>query len=222
MGRKPLITRQKLLDAIQRGIVEHGMPPSVEELRRVLRVGSTRTVLRHLRALEEAGDIERWPGARGIRLRRAAHGGVDTRPVPLIGEAPAGQFMTAEENIEGHVRLPQMFLRPPTAQFFLLRVRGDSMNRADVEGGRIESGDLVLVRQQPSAQAGQIVVALIDGEATIKELRRAPGYWFLKPRSTNPTHQSIVVGPDLRVLGIVQRVLKKGSELLTFIEGEVR
>jgi repressor LexA len=218
MGRKPLITHDDLLTAIQRWIVERGVPPSVDELRKVLKVGSTRTVLRHLRALEEAGDIERWPGARGIRLRRAADGGVDTRPVPIVGQAPAGPLMTAEENIEGYVRLPQTFLRPPAAQFFLLRVRGDSMNRAEVDGERIEAGDLVLVRQQPTADPGQIVVAFVDGEATIKELQRAPGYWVLKPRSRNPLHEPIVAGADLRVLGVVQRVLKKGSEVLGLIE----
>jgi repressor LexA len=218
MGRKPLITRERLLATIQRWIVERGVPPSVDELRKALRVGSTRTVLRHLRALEEAGDIERWPGARGIRLRRAAHGGVDTRPIPLVGQVPAGPLMTAEANIEGYVRLPQTFLRPPAAQFFLLRVRGDSMNRAGIDGERIEGGDLVLVRQQQTAEPGRIVVALVDGEATIKELQCAPGYFLLRSRSTNPAHQPIVAGSDLRVLGVVQRVLKKGSELLGVIE----
>jgi repressor LexA len=218
MGRKPLITRDKLLAAIQRWIVERGVPPSVNELRKALKVGSTRTVLRHLRALEEAGDIERWPGARGIRLRRAAHGGLETRPIPLVGQAPAGPLMAAEENIEGYVRLPQTFLGPGAARFFLLRVRGDSMNRAEVGGERIESGDLVLVRQQQTAAPGEIVVALVDGEATIKELQRAPGYCVLKARSTNPAHQPIVVEEDLQVLGVVQRVLKRGSDLLSLIE----
>ncbi len=218
MGRKPLITPEKLLVAIQRWIIERGVPPSVDELRKALRVGSTRTVLRHLRALEEAGDIERWPGARGIRLRRAAYRGVDTQSVPVVGQAPAGPLMTAEENIEGYVRLPQTFLRPPAARFFLLRVRGDSMDRAEVQGERIENGDLVLVRQQTTGDSGQIVVALVDGEATIKELQRAPGYLVLMPRSANPVHQPIVVESDLRVLGVVVRVLKKGSELLKLVE----
>jgi repressor LexA len=218
MGRKPSISREKLLTAIERSVVQRGVPPSLEELRRALKAGSTRTVLRHLRALEEAGDIERWPGARGIRLRRSGHGGVDTRPVPLVGQVPAGPLMTAEQNIEGYVRLPQTFLRPPASQFFLLRVRGNSMNQAHVEGGRIEDGDLVLVRQQAIAESGQIVVTLVDGEVTIKELRHAPGYWILRPLSTDAIHHPIVVGSDLQVLGLVQRVLKRGSELLTFAQ----
>ncbi len=218
MGRKPLISREKLLAAIQRSIVDRGVPPSIDELRKALRVGSTRTVLRHLRALEGAGDIERWRGARGIRLRRAAHSGVDTRTIPLVGQAPAGPLMTAAENIEGYVRLPVAFLRPPAAQFFLLRVRGDSMNRAELEGERIETGDLVLVRRQSAGEPGQIVVALVDGEATIKELQHARGYWVLRPRSTNPAHEPIVVDTGLQLSGIVQRVLKGGAKLLLEIQ----
>ena len=217
MGRKPIVSKQRLLGAIQQWIVERGMPPTLDELRRVLRVGSTRTILRHLQVLEGAGDIERWPGARGIRLRRAPAVGVETRAVPVVGEAPAGALMTADENIEGYVRLPQTFL-PAAAKFFLLRVRGDSMNRAVVDGVRIENGDLVLVKQQTTAESGQIVVALIDGGATIKQLQRGPGYWTLKPHSMNLDHQPIVVESEFRVLGAVQRVLKKGSDILKLVE----
>lgn len=218
MGRKRLIAKQELLATIQRWVVEHGMPPTLEELRRALRVGSTRTVLRYLQQLEDEGDIERWPGARGLRLRRAPGTGIDTRSIPLVGQAPAGKLMTADENIEGYVRVPQTFLRPSAAKFFLLRVRGNSMNCADVGGDRIEDGDLALIKQQSTAESGQIVVALIDGEATIKQFQRAPGYWMLKPHSTSFTHQPVIVGPDFRVLGIVHRVLKKGSELLNLVE----
>jgi len=214
MGRKPILTRDRLLDAIRRAIVERGIPPSVEELRRTLHVGSTRTILRHLRALEDVGDIERWSGARGIKLRRAPKVGIDTRPVPLVGQVPAGPLMVAEENVEGYVRLPQSYVRPQGAVFFLLRVRGDSMNRAQIAGDSIEDGDLVLVKQQSIADSGQIVVALIDGEATIKKLQHAPGYSMLIPQSTNRAHEPIVIGDDLRVLGVVQRVLKRGSDLL--------
>src|SRR5262245_41291303 len=120
MGRKPLLTKAKIRQMLQQWIIEHGMPPTVEELRRSLRVGSTRTVLRYLRAIEEDGDIERWPGARGIRLKRVAASGVDTRAVPVVGEAPAGALMTAEQNIDGYVRFPKTALRPESARFFLL------------------------------------------------------------------------------------------------------
>ena len=90
------------------------------------------------------------------------------------------------------------------------------MNRATIAGERIEDGDLVLVRQQATADAGDVVVALIDGEATIKRLARGPGYYALKPESSNSTHGPIVVTEDFRIQGVVCRVLKKGSELLGF------
>ncbi len=214
MGRRKLLTKEQVLDAINRWLIEKGVPPTVEELRRTMRLGSTRTVLRYLDWLEEEGDIERWPGARGLRPLRAPKSGLETRSVPIVGEAPAGPLMLAEENYEGWLRLPKEFLRPGNAKFFLLRVRGDSMNRASVAGERIEDGDLVLVWQQPTAQPGEIVVALIDGEATIKRLFKGPGYYLLRPESTNPKHEPILVDQDFRIQGVVLRVLKKGSELL--------
>jgi repressor LexA len=122
--------------------------------------------------------------------------------------------MLAEENVEGWIRLPKAMTSPASDRFFLLQVRGTSMNRASVAGGRIEDGDLVLVRQQQAAHTGDIVVALIDGEATVKRLAAAPGYLLLKPESTDRTHRPIVVEEDFRVLGKVTRVLKKGSEMV--------
>lgn len=87
------------------------------------------------------------------------------------------------------------------------------MNRAAVEGGQIENGDLVLVRQQPTASVGDVVIALIDGQATIKRMAKGSGYLVLKPESSE-THEPIVVKPGFRVQGVVMRVLKKGSELI--------
>jgi repressor LexA len=92
------------------------------------------------------------------------------------------------------------------------------MNRAEVAGSRIEDGDLVLVRQQPSADPGDVVVALIDGEATIKRFAKGTGHLFLKPESKNPKHHPIILGEDFRVLGVVIKVLKRSNELLRLLE----
>lgn len=218
MSRPKLLTKEQVIDALSGWFIRHSVPPTVEELRKVLGVGSTRTVLRYLEALEEAGYIERWSGARGLRMRKGLRPSLETRLIPIVGEAPAGQLMPAEENILGQVQLPKEFVKPPSAKFFLLRVRGDSMNRAKVEGGTIEDGDLVLVRQQERADPGKIIVALVDGEATIKKLVKGPGYYVLKPESTNPKHRPIIVSQDFRVQGIVSRVFKKGAELLQTAE----
>lgn len=216
MTRPRQFSDADVLAAIQRWIVAHGTPPTIEELRKLLGVGSSRTVLRYLEALEEAGQIERWPGARGLRLLRASSvGGVKTSAVPIAGRAPAGSLMVAETNIEGYVRLPNELLKPSGSKHFLLRVKGNSMNLAEVDGERIEDGDLVLVRQQPTANNGDIIVALVDGEATIKEFSRAPGYIVLKPQSSDPKHHPIVIHKHLTSQGIVRRVFKRGSELVS-------
>lgn len=215
MGRNRLFTKDQVLNAINRCVLQYGVPPTIEELRDVLGAGSTRTVLRYLQWLQKDGDVRRWPGARGLQVTKVPKsGGVETVTVPLIGEVPAGPLMIAEENIEGGIRLPREFVRPQSARFFLLRVRGDSMNRATVDGQRIEDGDLLLVRQQPVAHSGEIVVALIDGEATVKRLRKGPGYWVLQPESKNPEHQPIIVDRNFSVAGVVSRVIKRGSDVL--------
>jgi repressor LexA len=215
MGRQKLLTKEKVLEAIRRWFVERGMAPTIEELRRSLQLGSTRTVLRYLEWLENERDIERWPGARGLKLLRSTRKDLETVPVPLVGEVPAGPLMVAEENIEGWLRLPRENLKPRSAKFFLLRVRGDSMNRAVVAGSRIENGDLIVVRQQPTAAPGDIIVALVDGEATIKRLEKGPNYFVLRPQSTKPEYHPIVVDRDFTVAGTVCGVLKKGSKLLS-------
>ncbi|MBI4489356.1 MAG: repressor LexA [Deltaproteobacteria bacterium] len=218
MARPKLVTKEHVMDVLSRWFIRNSVPPTVEELRRLLGVGSTRTVLRYLDALKEEGYIERWSGARGLRMRKGPGAGLETRLLPIVGEAAAGPLMLAEENLLGQVQIPKEFLKPPSSKFFLLRVRGDSMNRAKVEGQTIEDGDLVLVRQQERADPGKIVVALVDGEATIKKLVKGLGYYVLRPESTNPKHRPIIVAQDFRVQGIVCRVFKKGAELLQGVE----
>src|SRR6185436_15586641 len=110
--RGKTLSKEQVLSAIRRAILHDGRPPTVEELRRMLKVGSTRTVLRYLRWLEGEGEIERWPGARGLKLLKTNQQHAQTLSVPLVGEAPAGSLMAAEENLEGWIRLPREFLEP--------------------------------------------------------------------------------------------------------------
>lgn len=214
MGRKPLLSKETVLVAIQRWTARNGGHPSVEELRRELGVASTRTVFRYLQTLEEDGAIERRPGAPGVKLLKPRSEGAQTRSVPVVGRVPAGALMLAEENIEGWIRLPTSMTSPASEKFFLLRVRGTSMNKAKVDGSTIDDGDLILVRQQPVARNGDIIVGMVDGEATVKTLVKAPGYAILKPDSKDKSHTPIVVGSDFRVAGKVTHVLKKGFGLL--------
>jgi len=213
MGRRKQLSREEVLSAINEAFIKRGLPPTIEELRQALGVGSTRTVLRYLRWLEEEGDIERWSGARGLRPLRSDISTVQTRAVPMVGQAPAGPLLLAEHNIDGWVQMPKKMARPGW-EYFLLRVRGNSMNKARVAGEKIEDGDLALVRQQAMATDGDIVVALIDGEATIKRFAHASGYFVLKPDSTSAEHRPIVVDRDFHIQGIVVRVLKQGSAII--------
>lgn len=214
MGRKKSINPAQVLQTIHDLMVHRGMPPTVEELRQALGAGSTSTVFRYLKELEDEGFIERWPGARGIKLLKGVEGPLKTRAVPIVGTVPAGPLMLAEENLEGWIRLPEAGLTPSSSQFFLLRIKGDSMNRAEVQGGKIENGDLVLVRQQPTADPGKIVVALIDGEATVKRLAKGPDYYVLKPESDKKMYQPIVLDQDTMIQGVVCRVLKEGASIM--------
>jgi repressor LexA len=85
------------------------------------------------------------------------------------------------------------------------------MDMAEVGGERIEDGDLVLVRQQAAAEPGAIVVAHVDGEATVKRLARLPDYWVLKPESSQSHYHPILVGPGFSIQGVVTKVIKKGA-----------
>lgn len=203
-----------VLEAINAWIAEKGYPPTIEELRKHLNVGSTRTVLRYLQSLEREGMIERWAGARGLKVRRRPEGQPSTEPIPIAGRAPAGSLMVADTNIEGWIRLPREFVRPTPKDYFLLRIRGNSMNLAAIEGERIQDGDLVLVRRQATAMNGDIVVALLDGEATVKRLKIGRGYVGLKPDSSEAGHDSYLLKQGFRVQGVVKRVFKRGSQLL--------
>ena len=214
MGRRPLLTKEIVLSALQHWTAKHARQPSVDQLRRELGVASTRTVFRYLQMLEEGGAIERRPGVPGVKVLRPKHEGVQTRSVPVVGRVPAGMPMLADENVEGWIRIPAAMARPASERFFLLGVRGTSMNKARVEGGTIDDGDLILVRQQSVARSNDVVVAVVDGQATVKRLITAPGYFILRPESIDKTHLEIVVGMDMRIAGKVTHVLKKGSRLL--------
>jgi repressor LexA len=213
MGRNKQLSREEVLQAINESFIGRGLPPTIEELRRKLGVGSSRTVLRYLRWLEDEGDIERWSGARGVRPLRSNISSIQTRSVPVLGQASAGPLMLAEQNIDRWVQLPKRIARPGS-EYFLLRVRGNSMNRAKVNGVNIEDGDLVLVKQEATANDGAIVVALIDGEATIKRFVRGKDYYVLKPESTDTKYRPIVVDRDFRIQGRVVRVLTRGSVII--------
>jgi len=120
-----------------------------------------------------------------------------TVDVPLVGMVSCGVPMLAEENVLAQIPVSTKLAKPPY-HYFLLKAKGDSMNQKG-----INDGDLVLVRQETTAKYGDTVVALIDDEATIKEFHIGKETYVLKPRSTNKTHQPIVLTKDFQIQGVV-------------------
>jgi repressor LexA len=165
--------------------------------------GSTRTSVLLLNALIEKGVLKRKDDGSLRIVNDPVESSLNARTVdvPLVGTVSCGAPVFAEENIEAYFPV-SVSLAKPGFRYFLLRAKGDSMNKAG-----IKDGDLVLVRQQPTAENGERVVALIDDEATIKVLERIKDAILLKPRSTKKEYQPIVLNRDFMVQGVVVATL---------------
>jgi repressor LexA len=188
----------------------HGVPPTVREIGERFRF-TARAAFDHLRALERKGMLERrvtgkrasrtlvLPGQRGARRTEPASA---PPGIPVVGRIAAGAPITAVENLEETIPLRPEWLAPGGQEVFALRVRGDSMIDA-----HIVDGDLVLVRRQESAVPGDIVAAMVEGEATVKRFAREGGSVVLRPE--HPTMKPIVVDRgDFRILGKVVGVVR--------------
>jgi len=137
-------------------------------------------------------DIDKWISAKTT---------YPTIDVPLVGAVSCGVPLLAEENLEAQIPVSTKIARPPH-KYFILKAIGNSMDRAG-----IKSGDMILVRQQASAEDSQLVVALIEDEATIKRLRIYKDYVILEPDSTEPDHQPIKLDKNFRIQGVVVKTL---------------
>lgn len=154
--------QQRILDFIKREIDMKGYPPSVREICRAVGLKSTSTVHAHLNHLEDQGLIRRdSTKPRAMEVLDGSH--QRGRSVPLVGRVTAGLPVLATENIEDYLVLPQSMVGSDT--LFCLRVSGESM----IEAG-IMDGDIVVLRQQDTAENGEIVVALVEDEATLKRI----------------------------------------------------
>ncbi|GAA3092485.1 transcriptional repressor LexA [Nonomuraea sp. NPDC049419] len=196
--------QQHILATIRDWVVRHGYPPSTREIARAVGLRSASTVSKHLKALEDQGLLRRGAAmARPIDVRlflrpESAEPAADLVSVPVVGDIAAGVPIPADELLDETLTLPRDLTGRGTV--FALRVRGDSMIEA-----AICDGDVVVVRQQPDAHSGQIVAAMIDGEATVKVFRRRGGHVYLEPR--NPAYE-VIDGDEATVLGIVVSVLR--------------
>ena len=170
----------QVLEAVRRFLREEGRPPTRAELARVMGFRSPNAAEAHLRALARKGALEILPGAsRGIRLR-------EEEGLPVVGQVAAGSPILAQEHIETRYALDPRLFRPRA--HYLLRVRGMSMREAG-----ILDGDLLAVHRSAEARDGQIVVARLGDEVTVKRLRRRGGRILLLPE--NPDYRPVEVDP---------------------------
>ncbi|WP_148575125.1 transcriptional repressor LexA [Nocardioides caldifontis] len=201
--------QQRVLTVIRESLAARGYPPSMREIGQKVGLTSSSSVAHQLRTLEEKGYIRRDPNRpRALTVsapeEQVDETGVnDARPtpayVPMVGRIAAGGPILAEERVEDVFPLPKELVGEGT--LFLLEVVGDSMIDA-----AICSGDYVVVRQQPTAENGEIVAALIDGEATVKTLQRRGGEVWLLPH--NDAYEPID-GRNATILGKVTTVLRR-------------
>jgi repressor LexA len=196
--KRPLTGQQKNLLAF---VVDHirtrGHPPTIREIAAAFGFRSTGTVRDHLRALETKGHLRMLRGkSRGLVPQAGAH--LSLAGLPILGRVPAGHPLLAEENIEGMLDLSREFGGEKT---FALKVQGDSMT-----GAGIQDGDLVVVRAQAQVEPEQIVVALVDNDATVKTLTRRQSKLWLEP--ANPRYRPIPVEGHTRIVGKVIGVIR--------------
>jgi repressor LexA len=196
--------QQEILATIRDWVVRYGYSPSTREIGDAVGLKSSSTVSKHLTSLEDKGFLRRSTTmSRPIDVRlflrsSAPQPAEDSVAVPVVGDIAAGTPISAEEHVDDMLTLPRELTGRGTV--FGLRVRGDSMIDA-----AICEGDIVVVKQQPEAHSGQIVAAMIDGEATVKVYRRRNGHVLLEPR--NPAYD-VIDGDEATVLGVVVSVLR--------------
>ena len=194
--------QQEILDYIKDEILKRGYPPTVREICETVNLKSTSSVHSHLETLEKNGYIRRDPTKpRAIEICDDSFQMVRTEMVslPVIGNVAAGQPILAVENIDAYFPIPAEYM--PNEQSFMLTVKGDSMINAG-----IFDGDQVLVKQQPTADNGDMVVALIDDSATVKTFYKENGYYRLQPENDNM--EPIIITGNLQILGKVFGVFR--------------
>lgn len=208
MRKKNSDKQKQILDFVNRQVQEKGYPPSVREICKAVGFKSTSTVHSYLTILEEKGLIVKEPTkTRALKVvdknKKSLEGYISKQEienVPIVGKVTAGQPILAVENIEDTFPVPIEYLENSTT--FILRIKGNSM----INKG-IFDGDLVIVKQQSTAKNGDIVVALIDDEATVKTFYKEKDHFRLQPE--NDDYEPIIVKDNLSILGKVVALFRK-------------
>jgi repressor LexA len=216
--------QRRILQVIRDSVQKRGYPPSMREIGEAVGLASTSSVSYQLSVLQRKGYLHRdvgrprtvemrLPGYPAVRPGQSAHGtaeaelfadGMDiasqeTTRVPLVGRIAAGIPITADQQVEEFFPLPRQLVGE--GQLFMLKVAGDSMINA-----AIADGDWVVIRHQEDAENGEIVAAMIDGEATVKTFKRVDGHTWLIPH--NPAY-SPIIDDEAKIMGKVVSVLRR-------------
>ncbi|MBE6572855.1 MAG: transcriptional repressor LexA [Ruminococcaceae bacterium] len=192
---------QQVYDYIYEAISREGFSPSIRDIQTNVGIKSTSTVHAYLARLEEKGYIHKENGkSRSLRIDSVNRDSRQITKVPLLGKVTAGMPILAVENFEGYLDFPLMNRSYGRNELFALRVSGESM----IDAG-IMDGDIVVIKKEQYAENGQIVVALVDDEATVKTFYKENGHYRLQPE--NPTMEPIIV-EDVYILGKVVSVLR--------------
>ncbi len=193
--------QSEIYEFIKNQVNTKGYPPSVREICEAVNLSSTSTVHGHLTRLEKKGLIRRDPTKpRAIELLQEPYQRKEMIDIPIVGKVTAGIPILAEECIEDYLTIPLDFVNS-TNELFILKVQGDSM----IEAG-IHDKDLAIIEKTSTAANGDIVVALIENEATIKRFYKESGHIRLQPE--NSTMEPIIV-PDCKVLGKLSGIYRK-------------
>ena len=194
--------QKQVLKYIEHYQLDHGKSPTIREIREYLKVSSDNSVLKHLVALEKKGYISKDDTPRGIKLLEHVRQKLqtDTVSIPLLGFIPAGGPIHAEEHVEDWFMFDTSRVKNP-AQTFMLTVTGNSM----IDAGIFE-GDLILADGKREPRINDIVVALVDGENTVKRLVKKDGNYFLK--AENPDYTDIFPITKMEVQGVVVSLIR--------------
>lgn len=191
---------RKTLDFISK-LTREGTPPSVRRIAEYMGYKSTRSVSVIIQSLVEKNLLAKRPDGKPRLIEDVENNELMTANIPLVGNVPCGQPLLAVENTEAVIPVSRNLVKNPN-DYFILRATGDSMDEAG-----IQDGDLMLIKQQPTACEGDRVVALINEEATVKTIHFGTNAAVLQPRSSNREHQPIIVEDNLTIQGIVTAVI---------------
>lgn len=196
--------QQEVLDYIEEYQLDHGKSPTIREIKEFLNVSSDNSVLKHLKALEKKGYIQKDDTPRGIKLLESIRQklSADTFSLPVLGFIPAGGPVQSEEYVEDYVSVDTSSIKNPET-CFILQVTGQSM----IDAG-IYEGDMLVADSSRNPKPGDIVIALVDQENTVKRLiQDSNGNYLLK--AENPEYNDIIPIQDLEVQGVVISLQRK-------------